>query len=128
MYSLPLSHCVFRLFSSKEFVGHNVGCGANKHSWAFNGFSAPSKGLLADGARPFGSRKVRKGDVIGCEANLERGGVLSWSLNGDFGSGMGSCDETENIQYMLGLTPALRLCNVGIQISEYHRTSMLLKS
>jgi hypothetical protein len=69
-------------------------------------------------------REANVGDVVGCEADLDRK-TLRWSLNGDFGSPMGSCGATENIDFVLGLTPAVTLQGLTIVASGYRLLSLL---
>ena len=94
-----------------------AGVGDDKHSWGFDGARAPREGLwnLAsnNSAHKFG-RETKAGDVVGVEADMDKR-RLAFSLNGDWGSPMGSYTDMgvlENIDFVTGLTP-------GVTVGRY---------
>jgi hypothetical protein len=98
-------------------AGVSKGCGDDKHSWGYDGGRAPREGMWANARAYDYGCEANVGDVVGCEVDLDRN-ILSWSLNGDFSGMMGSCSATENIEYMLGLTPALTLQGLTVVSSK----------
>jgi len=86
----------------KPNEANGSGTGDDKFSWGYDGTRKGAwhgEQFNTDYGFPWST-----GDVVGCLANLD-GGVIGWSLSGDFESPMGIAFE--NVQVKVGLTPSL---------------------